>query len=69
MCPAQANVAGDRCDKFALKTATDPRLANWYLIQPQVWPLRLRNMYQEFPAKTTRLINSPIFNLRHTYLD
>ena len=53
-----------RCEKFAVKAAANPRYAAWFPRQIPGRVLRERPPYQQLQAKTTRLFNSPLFDLR-----
>ena len=54
----------DRCNKFALKCLSNERMSHFFPSNPNVRPLRHVRPYLEFPAKTSRLMNSLIFDLR-----
>lgn len=51
-----------RTDRFIAKTCTDPRFGpKWFTRRPQdQYGLRNRRTFEETPAKTTRLFNSPL---------
>ena len=53
-----------RCLKFAIKSAANNKLAGWFPLNNNPRQLRHVNRYQEFPAKTSRLQNSPLYDLR-----
>ena len=54
----------NRCDKFALKSSADPRFQGWFPLAGATRHVRHRGRYQEIRARTNRLHNSPIFDLR-----
>ena len=54
----------NRCDKFALKTQASARYKHWFPMQEQRRALRARPPFQELPARTSRLYNSPLYDLR-----
>ena len=55
----------ERCNRFARKAAANPRYSGWFPEVPEGGrTLRRTNKYQEFRAKTTRLMNSPLYDLR-----
>ena len=53
-----------RCDKFAFKCASSERFNHWFPREANARPVRDRNMYKEFKARTCRLMNSPVYDLR-----
>ena len=53
-----------RCNKFALKTVNNPDYAHWFPLAENQRALRPRPPYREFPARTVRLANSPLYDLR-----
>ena len=53
-----------RCDRFALKCAASDKFVNWFPLERNPRPVRDRNLYKEFRARTVRLMNSPLFDLR-----
>ena len=53
-----------RCYKFACKATANVRYSHWFPLQEQRRALRDRPPYQEFPARTGRLMNSPLYDLR-----
>ena len=53
----------NRCLKFALKSLENPNLAGWFPINNNRNG-RHSHVYQEFFAKTSRLQNSPLYDLR-----
>ena len=54
----------ERCLKFALKTAQNDRFSGWFPLNTNDRVVRHRNRYCETLAKTSRLYNSPVFDLR-----
>ena len=53
------------CESFALKTALNPRFADWFPELPETeYNLRARNKYREFHARTERLQSAPIYMFR-----
>ena len=53
-----------RCNKFAVKAASNPRYAHWFPRAEQRRALRNRPLFAESRAKTKRLFNSPLYDLR-----
>ena len=53
-----------RFTKFAVKAASNPRYAGWFPRVQHSRTLRSRPPYQEFQARTSRLFNSPLYDLR-----
>ena len=53
-----------RAVRFAQKAAANTRFEGWFPLAPQPRALRSRAPYQEFRAKTCRLQNSPLYDLR-----
>ena len=51
------------CDKFAEKAAANPRFADWFA-ERTGRSGRHGEQYQELPARTDRLFNSPLFYYR-----
>ena len=54
----------NRCLKFAEKCLTNECLKRWFPLQENVRAVRDRNKFKQFPAKTSRLMNSPVFHMR-----
>ena len=54
----------NRCDKFTLKCSVDRRFSGWFPLNPNPRDVRQRPMYKEYRARTNRLYNSPLFDLR-----
>ena len=53
------------CEKFVLKTASNPRFRDWFPLNPPVsYHLRRRKKYSERPTRTKRLRASPIYFYR-----
>ena len=52
--------------KFALKCSTNPRFREkWFPLNPQSSKgLRAQNKYVEFPARTERMLKSPLYQMR-----
>ena len=53
-----------RCNRFAVKAASNPRYSRWFPRAEQQRALRRRPQFAEFRARTQRLYSSPIFDLR-----
>ena len=54
-----------RCEKFASKCLANPRYRDWFpLSQEPLRATRHRKQYQEHFARTKRLYNSPIYDMR-----
>ena len=53
-----------RCTKFALKTVNNPRFSHWFPLEEHQRQLRHQNHYVEERARTSRLMKSPIYDLR-----
>ena len=54
----------NRCLKFALKAAANPRYAHWFPRNNNRTSTRAGRTYLESRAKTKRLFNSPIYDMR-----
>ena len=53
-----------RCLKFAQKTVRNVRFANWFPLNENPRTTRVSKPYKESLARTTRLQNSPLYDLR-----
>ena len=54
----------NRCLKFARKAATNPRYSHWFPLNANRSSSRTGRPYQESRAKTKRLFNSPVYDMR-----
>ena len=54
----------NRCLKFAEKCLTNDRLKGWFPTLENPRAVRDRPKFKEFPARTTRLMNSPLYHMR-----
>ena len=54
----------NRCIKFAQKCLANDRMSGWFPLEANPRPVRDRNRFKEFGARTSRLMNSPIYHMR-----